>query len=602
MPSPASQKFMLDYRRWDSKNWPVLDLSVKPAGYGAWCNRARRWLSGGHSEVEQLLELVHLEVGELSRQREAQLAAAAGVPFDLDELNAAIADGIVFAGADDVGARSRAIGSRRGLELWRHLHAQHKGVGPELVQRTVAELLTPERVSAMSELQPALLRLREQLRDVVAAGHPVDDLQRTIALRGILPKALLDRLDDLEDTLGTFDLKLKWVERQIDRAHVKSLTEQRSRTRGLNEVTPAGLPAIAGGAAESAPSEAGSDPWLNALSTMLAAVAKGKGKGKGGKSSGKGGKSGPKGGPGGAAARPPAIPRNFTEGCWHCGDPGHRRQECPKYSAELARLRSRGPPSKGGGKGGGVHELGCSEHPAVSAEAAWYLGQLAGSDEADGDEGWAQLAEVRRSGAHEPDQVVPASAEVQQEGFMLPTWARKRARQRAHRCAGSLAILCRDGLPEPLVAPLSTAARSEIIEAVVDSGAEDSVAPPGLFPGEVLPSPMSREGRRYRAANGSPIPNLGQTLAHFWDADGAVCGIPFQVAQVERPLISVSRMAAAGCRVSFEGDAGEILHVASGRRLPLVRRSGVYVLELRVIPASGTGRRPQPAGPFPRQG
>ena len=165
-----------------------------------------------------------------------------------------------------------------------------------------------------------------------------------------------------------------------------------------------------------------------------------------------------------------------------------------------------------------------------------------------------------------------------------------------------------------MMAPLSTAACPEIIEAVVDSGAEDSVAPPGLFPGDVLPSPMSREGRRYRAANGSPIPNLGQTLAHFWDANGAVCGIPFQVAQVERPLISVSRMAAAGCRVSFEGDTGEILHVASGRRLPLVRRNGVYVLELRVIPASGKdhglGRRAaddhglgrRAGGPFPRQG
>ena len=77
---------------------------------------------------------------------------------------------------------------------------------------------------------------------------------------------------------------------------MKSLTEQRPRPRGLNEVTPAGVPVIAGGAAESAPSETGGDPWLNALSAMLAAVAKGKGKGKGGKSSGKGGKSGAKGG------------------------------------------------------------------------------------------------------------------------------------------------------------------------------------------------------------------------------------------------------------------------------------------------------------------
>ena len=71
---------------------------------------------------------------------------------------------------------------------------QHKGVGPELSQRTVAELPTPIRAATLTELQPALLRLKEQLRDVVAAGHPVDDTQRVIALRGLLPRPLLDRL------------------------------------------------------------------------------------------------------------------------------------------------------------------------------------------------------------------------------------------------------------------------------------------------------------------------------------------------------------------------------------------------------------------------
>ena len=37
----------------------------------------------------------------------------------------------------------------------------------------------------MAELQPALIRLKEQLRDLVAAGHTLDETQRVIALRGI---------------------------------------------------------------------------------------------------------------------------------------------------------------------------------------------------------------------------------------------------------------------------------------------------------------------------------------------------------------------------------------------------------------------------------
>ena len=93
-------------------------------------------------------------------------------------------------------------------------------------------------------------------------------------------------------------------------------------------------------------------------------------------------------------------------------------------------------------------------------------------------------------------------------------------------------------------------------------------------------------------------------LAHFRDASGKACGIPFQVAAVERPLTSVSRMAAAGCQVTFMEDHGEILHVASGRRLPLVRRDGVYILELHVGAADrgGPGRPRPTTDPFPRLG
>ena len=154
------------------------------------------------------------------------------------------------------------------------------------------------------------------------------------------------------------------------------------------------------------------------------------------------------------------------------------------------------------------------------------------------------------------------------------------------------------------MAPVMADSGTKIIEAVVDSGAEDSVTPPGLFASEVMPSPMSRAGRCYRAANGTPIPNLGQTVAHFRDEEGRARGIPFQVARVERPLLSVSRLAAAGCRVTFQENSGEILHVGSGRRLPLVRRNGVYVLELRVRPmCDGAPGRPRPASePFVRQG
>ena len=126
------------------------------------------------------------------------------------------------------------------------------------------------------------------------------------------------------------------------------------------------------------------------------------------------------------------------------------------------------------------------------------------------------------------------------------------------------------------------------VEAVVASGAEESVAPPGFFAATVVPSPMSRAGARYRAANGSRIRNVGQQKVAF----SHHCNMPFQVAEVERPLISVTQLTAAGHRVVLGTAGGQIVHVASGRTIDLVKRGGVYLLLMSVGAASG----------FPRQG
>jgi hypothetical protein len=70
-----------------------------------------------------------------------------------------------------------------------------------------------------------------------------------------------------------------------------------------------------------------------------------------------------------------------------------------------------------------------------------------------------------------------------------------------------------------------------VLEAVVDSGAEESVAPPGFFAAEMVPSPMSKAGGKYRAANGTRIRNLGQQKVAFTTAEGHKCTMPFQVAE-----------------------------------------------------------------------
>ena len=128
------------------------------------------------------------------------------------------------------------------------------------------------------------------------------------------------------------------------------------------------------------------------------------------------------------------------------------------------------------------------------------------------------------------------------------------------------------------------------------------MAPPGLLPGKVEVSAMQRAGGRYRAANGARIPNLGQQTATFHTPEGHACSLRFQIAGVERPLISVSQLAKTGHKVEFGADEAHIVRRKSGRRIRLQRAGGVYLLRMRVRdePASTSTSTPPSAPGFSR--
>jgi hypothetical protein len=155
--------------------------------------------------------------------------------------------------------------------------------------------------------------------------------------------------------------------------------------------------------------------------------------------------------------------------------------------------------------------------------------------------------------------------------------------------------LLTDDAEELLGAVSGDAVSGQVIEAVVDSGAVHSVAPPGLFPGRMVPSPWSRAGRGYRAANGTGIKNLGQVSVRFATVEGDKCSIPFQVAEVDQPLLSVAHLTAAGNRVELGHTDGRIVNTISGRSIALERRGGVYIMKMFLADAAA------PA-PFRRQG
>jgi uncharacterized protein (DUF1684 family) len=137
--------------------------------------------------------------------------------------------------------------------------------------------------------------------------------------------------------------------------------------------------------------------------------------------------------------------------------------------------------------------------------------------------------------------------------------------------------------------------RGYVVEAVVDSGAVHSVTPPRKFPGPMTSSPWSRAGRGYRAANGTGIKNLGQVQVAFATCEGHKCVIPFQVAEVEQPLLSVAHLTAAGNKVELGASDGRIVNLTTGKAIALEKRGGVYLLKMFVA----YGEAPLP---FHRQG
>ena len=74
---------------------------------------------------------------------------------------------------------------------------------------------------------------------------------------------------------------------------------------------------------------------------------------------------------------------------------------------------------------------------------------------------------------------------------------------------------------------------------------------------------------------------MGQQRATFTTAKGQRCSLMFQVAGVERPLVSVSQLVKTGHRVEFGAAEGAIVNQKTGRKIRLQRVGGVYTLRMR---------------------
>jgi hypothetical protein len=118
------------------------------------------------------------------------------------------------------------------------------------------------------------------------------------------------------------------------------------------------------------------------------------------------------------------------------------------------------------------------------------------------------------------------------------------------------------------------------IEITVDSGACVTVMPRSLCEGiSILQNRLSREGVEYEVANGAHIPNLGERRCEMMTVGSSVCkSIVFQVADVHKPLLSISGCADMGFDCYLGDKGGHLLDKQTGERIPLGRRDNLYIM------------------------
>ena len=132
----------------------------------------------------------------------------------------------------------------------------------------------------------------------------------------------------------------------------------------------------------------------------------------------------------------------------------------------------------------------------------------------------------------------------------------------------------------------------ECVEVLVDSGAGARVCGPQHFESFAMSSDPARTNANaeYVAADGGRIPNLGEEQVTGMSDLGTNMAIKFQVTSVDKPLIAVSMLTAAGHEVTFGQAGGTVRNKVTGRKTPVMKRNNVYVVNIWVK-TSGNDRQ-----------
>ena len=107
-----------------------------------------------------------------------------------------------------------------------------------------------------------------------------------------------------------------------------------------------------------------------------------------------------------------------------------------------------------------------------------------------------------------------------------------------------------------------------LIQCVIDSGAGASVGPRGLaLKGNLVDSAGSKAGQTFTSASGKVMKNEGEVSLNCITNEGTGMTAVFPIADITRPLLSVSKICEMGNLVSFGQMAVSYIMLSPGSRL-----------------------------------
>ena len=117
----------------------------------------------------------------------------------------------------------------------------------------------------------------------------------------------------------------------------------------------------------------------------------------------------------------------------------------------------------------------------------------------------------------------------------------------------------------------------------VDSGATETVIGEETIKHvPVTEGPAYKRGVKYEVANGVRIPNLGEKKFQGITDEGALRHVTAQVCEVNKALLSVKKVIAAGNRVVFDEEGSFIEDKVTGERMWLKESGGMFFLKMWV--------------------